>query len=51
MIDERNFFHWTVENNKRIYENIWETDNGKGDSYTTGSLLDYYNMTTIDLRE
>ena len=52
MIDGKNIFDQTVQNNKMTYENI---ASGQGDGYTNGFLLDYayfrdiYKMIAIDL--
>ena len=52
MIDGKNIFDQTVQNNKMTYENI---ASGQGDDYTNGFLLDYayfrdiYKMIAIDL--
>ena len=38
MIDGKNLFDQPINNNFKTYENI---ATGRGDDYTTGSLLDY----------
>ena len=54
MIDGRNFFDQPINSMNKTYENI-KNATGKGDDYTTGSLLDYpyfkenYKMIEIDL--
>ena len=55
MIDGRNFFDQPINSMSKTYENIRNIGTGKGDGYTTGSLLDYpyfkenYKMIAIDL--
>ena len=55
MINGENFFDQPIQNNKITYENIRKVATGKGDDYTTGSLLDNpyindtYKMIAIDL--
>ena len=55
MIDGKNFFDQPVKNNLITYEIIGKIENGQGDYYTTGCLLDYSyfknycNMIAIDL--
>ena len=55
MIDGINFFHQPINSMNKTYENIRKNATGKGDDYTTGSLLDYpyfkenYKMIAIDL--
>ena len=55
MINEENFFHQPIENNKVTYENIRKIVTGQGDDYTTGCLLSYsyfkdtYKMIAVDL--
>ena len=42
MIDGKNFFDQPVKNDKILtYENIRKITTGRGDEYTTDSLLDY----------
>ena len=55
MINGGSFFDQPITNNKVTYENITKIATGRGDDYTTGSLLDYpyfkdsYKMNAIDL--
>ena len=55
MINGENFFDQPIKDNKVTYENIRKIGAGKGDDYTTGSLLDYpyfrdsYKMIAVDL--
>ena len=55
MIDSKNFFDQTINNNFKTYENIRKIATGKGDDYATGCLLDYsylnknYKIIAIDL--
>ena len=55
MIDDRNVFDQPINSMNTTYENIRKIATGKGDDYTTGSLLDYpyfkenYKITAIDL--
>ena len=55
MNDGQNFFDQLVKNDLRTYDNIGKSDNGQGDYYTNGCLLDYpyfkeyYKLITIDL--
>ena len=55
MIDGRNFFDQPVNSMSKTYKNIRKIATGKGDDYTTGSLLDYpyfkedYKMIEVDL--
>ena len=55
MIDGRNFFKQTINNDLRTYDNIQKIATGQGDDYTTGCLLDYpffkeyYKLIAIDL--
>ena len=55
MIDGKNFCDQLLKNDFRTYDNIQNIENGKGDNYTSGCLLDYpyfedrYKMTAIDL--
>ena len=54
MINRQNFFYQPVENNLRIYDDIWKIAIGRED-YTTDCLLDYiyfnkyYEIIAIDL--
>ena len=41
MIDGKNFFDQPINSELKTYENIRNIATGKGDDYTTGSLLDY----------
>ena len=55
MIDGKNIFDQSVNNNLRTYDNIRNIATGQGDYYTSGCLLDYnyynnyYKMIAIDL--
>ena len=55
MIDGKTFFHQTVKNNIRKYDNIRNISTGAGDEYATSCLLGYiyfkehYKMIAIDL--
>ena len=55
MIDGKNFFDQPINSELKTYENIRNIATGKGDDYTTGSLLDYtyfknyWKMISIDL--
>ena len=55
MIDCRNFFDQPINSMSKTYENIRKNATGKGDDYTTDSMLDYpyfkenYKMIAIDL--
>ena len=57
MVDGKNFFDQSINNDFKTYENIRKIATGKGDDYTTGCLLDYshfeknYKMIAIDLSE
>ena len=57
MIDGKNFFDQPIKNDKVTYENIRKIATGRGDDYTTGSLLDYtyfkkyYKMILVDLNK
>ena len=57
MIDGRNFFHQTIKNDLRKYDNIKKIATALGDDYTTGCLLDYpyfkeyYKLVAIDLNK
>ena len=42
IIDERNFYDNPVESNIEKYRELKKVMIGKGENYTTGSLLDYY---------
>ena len=41
MIDGKNFFDQSVQNNKITYENIRKIATCQGDDYTSDCLLDY----------
>ena len=41
MVDGKNFFDQSINNDFKTYENIGKIATGKGDDYTTGCLLDY----------
>ena len=41
MIDGKNFFDQPINSELKTYENIKNIATGKGDDYTTGTLLDY----------
>ena len=41
MIDGKNIFDQSINNDIKIYENIRKIATGQGDDYTTGCLLDY----------
>ena len=55
MIDGRDIFDHPINSMNKTYENIRKIATGKGDDYTTGSLLGYpyfkenYKMIVIDL--
>ena len=55
MIDGKNIFDQSVNNNLRTYDNIRNIATGQGDYYTSGCLLDYnyynnyYKMIAINL--
>ena len=55
MINGENVFDQPIKDKKVTYENIRKAATGKGDDYTTGSLLDFpyfrdsYKMIAIDL--
>ena len=55
MIDGKNIFDQSVNNNLRTYDNIRNIATGQGDYYTSGCLLDYnyynnyYKMIAKDL--
>ena len=54
---EKNLFDQPAKRNKVTYENIIKIATSKGDSYTTGCLLDYtyfkigYKIIAMDLRK
>ena len=41
MIDGQNVFNQPVEDNLRMYDDIWKVAIGRRDDYTAGCLLDY----------
>ena len=47
MIGGKNVFDQPVRNNLRTCDNIGKIAIGKGDSYTTGCILDYDSINTI----
>ena len=55
MIDGRNLFDQPVKTRSRTYDDLRKLMTGKGDDYTTGSLLDYsyfrehYKIIAVDL--
>ena len=55
MINGKNCYDQSINNNLKTYGNIRKIATGKGDDYTTGCLLDYsyfkdhYKMIAIDL--
>ena len=55
MIDGKNFFDQSINNDYKTYENIRKIATGQAGDYTTGCLLDYpyfkenYKMIAIDL--
>ena len=55
LIDGRNFYDQSINNQIKKYEKIRKTATGKGDDYTTGCLLDYqyskdhYQLIAVDL--
>ena len=55
IIDGRNFYDNPVENNSEKYRELKKAMIGKGEDYTTGSLLDYnyfinhYKLIAVDL--
>ena len=55
LIDERNFYDQNISNDFKKYEELRKVMTGRGDDYTTGSLLDYdyrknnYKLTCCDL--
>ena len=57
MVDGKNFFDQSINNDFKTYENIRKIATGKGDDYTTGCLLDYHyfeekcKMIVINLRK
>ena len=57
MVDGKNVFDQSVNNNKVTYENIRKIATRQGDDYKTGCLLDYtyvknyLKMIVVDLRK
>ena len=55
IIDERNFYDNPIENDTEKYRELKKVMIGKGEDYTTGSLLDYnyfdkhYKLVAVDL--
>ena len=55
MVDGKNFFDQSINNDFKTYENIRKIATGKGDDYTTGCLLNYpyfkenFKIIAIDL--
>ena len=55
IIDGRNFYDNLIENNSEKYRELKKVMIGKGEDYTTGSLLDYsyfinhYKLVAVDL--
>ena len=55
MVDSKNFFDQSINNDFKTYENIRKIATGKGDDYTTGCLLNYpyfkenFKIIAIDL--
>ena len=55
IIDRRNFYDNPIENNSEKYRELKKVIIGKGEDYTTGSLLDYkyftkhYKLVAVDL--
>ena len=55
LIDGRNFYDQPISDQIRKYDEIRKIATGKGDEYTTGSLLDYqyfkdnYQLIAVDL--
>ena len=41
MIDEKNVFYQSIQNNRITFENIRKIVTGQGDDSATGCLLDY----------
>ena len=41
LIDGRNFYNRNISNNFKKYEELRKVMTGRGEDYTTGSLLDY----------
>ena len=55
IIDRRNFYYNPIENDSEKYRELKKVMTGKGEDYTTGSLLDYnyfikhYKLVAVDL--
>ena len=55
MVDGKNFFDQSINNDFKTYENVRKIATGKGDDYTTGCLLNYpyfkenFKIIAIDL--
>ena len=55
MVDGKNFFDQSINNDFKTYENIRKIATGKGDDYTTGCLINYlyfkenFKIIAIDL--
>ena len=55
LIDGRNFYDQPISDQTRKYDELRKITTGKGDGYTTGSLLDYcyflnhYQLIAVDL--
>ena len=55
MVDGKNFFDQSINNDFKTYENIRKIATGKGEDYTTGCLLNYlyfkenFKIIAIDL--
>ena len=55
MIDGRNFFNQSIQNDFKIYDDVRKIAAGQSDDYRTGCSLDfpyfkkYYNLLAIDL--
>ena len=55
IIDERNFYDNPIESDNEQYRELKKVMIGKGEDYTTGSLLDYdyfnkhYKLVAVDL--
>ena len=55
MVDGKNFFDQSINNDFKTYENIRKIATGKGDDYTSGCLLNYpyfkenFKIIAIDL--
>ena len=55
LIDDRNFYDQSINDQIKRYDEIRKIATGKGDDYTTGCLLDYqyfkdhYQLIAVDL--